>query len=265
LQVAGKLATAKAVLKTVVSAKEAGGDLHLTPIRNGNSYFGYLQTLLESKDYLDTTNATPGSTIYVIGDSHILTPAWRTITTTSDKKHLLKPLLVTGCKIWHLRKESHFYPKVNFFQALKLIPKHSTAIILLGEIDCREGILMALAKGLYTSIEDAFAALVDIYVDLLQQVVAQRRLTRLYVHPIPPVLDETRALVAIFNRALSAKLIKLKQNEPKTPIRWLHIETELLTLGRENLQENYKLDGSHLHPSYLSLIENAMNTLEEYH
>jgi len=49
-------------------------------------------------------------------------------------------------QIWHLRPESTFYPKVQFQNALAHIPKGAQVVMLLGEIDCREGLLLAVQK-----------------------------------------------------------------------------------------------------------------------
>lgn len=86
--------------------------------------------------------------LYVCGDSHCLSPAWRHIQFNNEKR-LLIPVLVTGLKCWHLRKESNFYPKVNFYCAIDTIPKKEEVLFMFGEIDCREGILLAVQKCKY--------------------------------------------------------------------------------------------------------------------
>jgi hypothetical protein len=50
--------------------------------------------------------------LFLMGDSHCLTPAWRKVELRGQAR-LLTPLLVTGLKCWHLRVESVFYPKVS--------------------------------------------------------------------------------------------------------------------------------------------------------
>ena len=55
------------------------------------------------------------------GDSHSLSPAWRSLRWRGGR-HLLRPVLVTGLKTWHLRPSSDFYPKANFEAAMKTIP-----------------------------------------------------------------------------------------------------------------------------------------------
>ena len=71
-------------------------------------------------------------------------------------------------------------------------------IFLFGEIDCREGLLLAVDKLKYDSVEEAMDVLADIYVGVLTRLVEERDLTA-YVHPVPPVLNETRHIVMPFN------------------------------------------------------------------
>jgi hypothetical protein len=71
-----------------------------------------------------------------------LWPSWRTLT-IHGKKLLLHSALVTGLKHWHLRPSSRFYPKANFHEVVSKIPAGASIVMLFGEIDCREGILLA--------------------------------------------------------------------------------------------------------------------------
>ena len=50
--------------------------------------------------------------------------AWRTVRLRGEIR-LVRPLLVTGCKIWHLRPESTFYPKVQFLNTIRKLPRGS--------------------------------------------------------------------------------------------------------------------------------------------
>jgi hypothetical protein len=36
-----------------------------------------------------------------------------------DGRRLIRPMLVTGLKTWHLRPASRFYPKYNFYNVVK--------------------------------------------------------------------------------------------------------------------------------------------------
>lgn len=77
-------------------------------------------------------------------------------------------------------------------------------VFMLGEIDCREGLLLAVDKLKYDTMEEATAVLVRVYSRALLHLIAARGFEVL-VHPVPPVLDETRHVVQPFNRALQAE------------------------------------------------------------
>lgn len=138
-----------------------GRELHRTTIRNEQAYYTCIAHLL-TVDKPPMRVMPPNrdgdvEDIYVCGDSHTLATAWRELSLTFDnpssevnsRRVLLRPALVTGLKHWHLRKESTFYPKINFWRVLAAIPPRSRVIFLFGEIDCREGILSAVEKCKY--------------------------------------------------------------------------------------------------------------------
>ena len=62
---------------------------------------------------------------------------------------------------------------------------------MFGEIDCREGILLAVEKCRYVDLEEGIAVTVDIYVKTLLRYIEEKKFT-IFVHPIAPVLNETR-------------------------------------------------------------------------
>ena len=43
---------------------------------------------------------------------------------------MLRPMLVTGLKCWHMRDEEDFYPKVNFDSVVAKIPSGSEVVFL---------------------------------------------------------------------------------------------------------------------------------------
>lgn len=81
-------------------------------------------------------------------------------------------------------------------------------IFIFGEIDCREGLPNAVDKLKYDTLEQAMTVLVDIYVDILIRVAKQRHF-QLMLHPVPPVLLETRDIVQQFNAMLQGKVRSL--------------------------------------------------------
>ena len=75
------------------------------------------------------------------------------------------------------------------------------------------------------------------------------------LHPVPPVLKETREVVKRFNTTLKGRVEK----EPS--IHWLEFLDELLDVdekGQETFVEALALDGTHMSPCYLKLLEQAL-------
>ncbi|GMG15312.1 unnamed protein product [Phytophthora fragariaefolia] len=199
-----------------------GRELHRTTIRNEQAYYACIAQLLSIEDRLQRNppllpSEASTNTIYVCGDSHTLATAWRTIH-VQHQSTLLRPALVTGLKHWHLRKESTFYPKINFWRVIENIPIRSRVIFLLGEIDCREGILDAVEKCKYEvsskmnaeilmmlypyaacflchqTIKEGMEHTIRIFMEALTDVVVKYEFET-YIHPVVPVLDETPDLV----------------------------------------------------------------------
>lgn len=52
------------------------------------------------------------------------TGAWHTLRVRGQVR-LLVPLLVTGCKIWHLRAAGRFYPKMAWLSTIQKLPNGS--------------------------------------------------------------------------------------------------------------------------------------------
>ena len=121
-----------------------------------------------------------------------------------------------------------------------------------GEIDCREGLIVAVEKGRYESVEEGVQLAVDVYVKAMQEQVAVKEF-KVYVHPITPgqqtherehcrqrgstgvtrdhdthssrsfvlcvvlslVLDVTRPTVKLFESVLKARLAETLPRGPK--------------------------------------------------
>ena len=160
-----------------------------------------------------------------LGDSHSLAPSWHRVVVCGEQR-LLMPALVTGLKAWHIRPSSTFYPKRNYEAVRSAIPRGSQVVMLFCEIDCREGILVAVERCRYKDLAEGIRVVVGIYMDQLRIlrdeyqlqvrcacfstcVVAPAKcahtlmrwpallmdwLWQLFVHPIVPILNETRTI-----------------------------------------------------------------------
>lgn len=84
-----------------------------------------------------------GGALHVVGDSHVLSYAWRwlRLASTPDgvpRWHWVVPRVVIGLKAWHARP-MRFQTHSNLHAALKTLPKSARLVMLsAGEIDCRE-------------------------------------------------------------------------------------------------------------------------------
>lgn len=102
---------------------------------------------------------------------------------------------------------------------------------------------------------------------------ARKKEAEVLVHPVPPVLDASRAAVRTFNAAVAAEIAKLGPQQqqaegsacsPGGVVRWLDVEGQLLQGKRgegETLAEGLEFDGIHLAPEYVSLLDAALAKL----
>ena len=131
-----------------------GKELHLTVIRNENAYYATIAQLCRTIPFpmRETLLTNNNDTIYVCADSHSLSSAWQYMN-VKGKEYLLRPKLVTGTKCWHMRDDCHFFTHANWLNAKDSIPTGSKVIFNFGEIDCREGLLVAVEKCKYENVQ----------------------------------------------------------------------------------------------------------------
>ena len=242
-------------LVPVVAAVEAvrgSHQLHLTNIRNEHAYWCCVSQLI-SIEGITSVEASTVAPLYVVGDSHSLSPAWRTVQFNGEPR-LLHNRLVTGLKAWHLRPESKFFPKYNMECALAQVPDNSQAVFIFGEIDCREGLLLAVEKCKYTDLQEGIEATIEIYIRFLLQTIKSKKL-EIFVHPVNSVINETRHIVKQFNATLAKRLSR----EDSPQLHWLDFFEGTLTADRSELRSEFNLDGTHAHPAYLELLGDAMD------
>ena len=165
--VGGQLAILPALVKAL-ETDHRERDLHSTTIKNEAAYFGCVKQLTGLFPCPAPSYDEHAPPLYVIGDSHCLATGWR-IVTIHGVKRMLRPMLVTGLKCWHMRDDEDFYPKANFEAVVSKIPIGSEVIFLFGEIDCREGILLAVEKLRYRDLEHGIDVAQTIYIDKMRE------------------------------------------------------------------------------------------------
>jgi tetratricopeptide (TPR) repeat protein len=260
LYITGRLDFIPSLINAIEEIRR-GQQLHKTTVRNEHAYYCCIAQLLSIpySPYNEGGQGSPGGNhsasttapLVVCGDSHSLTSAWRTC-----NNRCIQPLLVTGLKAWHLREESEFYPKINFYNAMKCLPEGADVVMLFCEIDCREGILLAVEKDRYVNVEEGIQTNVNIYVKTLLNIKTLKKINKLFVHPVPPVLDATRTMVLKFNRLLRQAVEKTGGS-----LLWLDFENDLIDTKGMNqivLKEELVLDGTHMSPHYIPYMEKAL-------
>ncbi|XP_076092964.1 uncharacterized protein LOC143064197 isoform X1 [Mytilus galloprovincialis] len=242
------------VITDILDPISVNKDLHLTNIRNEAAYFTCISKVMKTKHNLQF-DLEKEKFIYLVGDSHCITSAWQHIK-FKEETVTIHPVLSTGTKIWHLREESQFYPKINFYNEIKVIPDNAAVMLCFGEIDCREALLLCVEKAKYDSIEEAIDKVIDIYIEVIKDLYKKYN-WNIYIHPVMPVLDITRSLVMQFNLRLKKRIKK------ESTIKWLQFVDELLYTNEDNslvLKDCYKFDGTHVHPRYTALLETSLRT-----
>lgn len=80
---------------------------------------------------------------------------------------------------------------------------------------------------------------------------------KIIIHPVLPILDLTRSTVLLFNKILMKKLDERKNS---LSVKYLPFFEQLLQTDGK-LSKEYELDGTHINPSYLHLLEKSLNQL----
>jgi len=128
-------------------------------------YYKFLQALLIFRQEHPSLYAQSAEeTLHIIGDSHNLSYA-DTVITLKGIRHKVASHLIMGCKAWHLARPGMNRFKASFDCALQQLPHGATAIISIGEIDCRhnEGIFPAHKK-YQTDLKSSIESLVHDFV-----------------------------------------------------------------------------------------------------
>jgi tetratricopeptide (TPR) repeat protein len=140
-----------------------------------------------------------GAPLYLLGDSHALTPAELRVTRKGARRRIVARL-VYGCKAWHLlRAEPNPY-RANFEAALEGLPRGAEVFTLFGDLDCRyKGGLLAQSRKAGGDAQAAARALARDYVDYVTSRAADSGLSPGFV--TPPASNYDPSLMPLEERA----------------------------------------------------------------
>ncbi|CAI5961060.1 unnamed protein product [Closterium sp. NIES-64] len=258
----GAVQRAKAVGALVERARLASvTPLHQTLIRNEAAYFGCAFQLLTQYPIPHSLSDSAPKPLFLAGDSHCMAAAWRVVQ-LRGRPRLLCPVLITGLKAWHLRPESTFFPKASFHRAMQRVPQGSEVVVLFGEIDCREGILISVDRTKYKDVEEGVEVTVDIYIAVLLSLIAARAF-EIFVHPVPSVIPETRPLARIYNATLRCRCLAAAASPAAGGrLHMLDFFNGLLTDDQESLRREFEFDGTHMSPLYVPLLDKELSRID---
>ncbi len=112
--------------------------------------------------------------------------------------------------------------KLTFLWKVLLLP-------YLGRLNNAAWIRLSISRG-FQNVEEGVEASVHIYLQQLLQLIQDCNF-EIFVHPVSPVLSETRAVVHIFNHVLRTRLHEAQQTSPGgKQLHWLDFFSDLLTL-----------------------------------
>ncbi|GJP52740.1 hypothetical protein CLOM_g11825 [Closterium sp. NIES-68] len=257
----GAVRRAKALGALVERARVASKvPLHETLIRNEAAYFGCAFQLLTHYPITHSLSHNSPPPLFLAGDSHCLAAAWRVVHLRGQPR-LLCPLLITGLKAWHLRPESTFFPKASFHRAMQCVPPGSEVVVLFGEIDCREGILVSVDRNKYNDVEEGVEVTVDIYLAALLSLIAARGF-EIFVHPVPSIIPDTRPLARIYNATLRRRCLAAAASPAAGGrLHMLDFFPALLTHDQESLRPEFEFDGTHMNPRYVPLLDKELSRI----
>lgn len=193
--------------------------------KHARNYRNYIALLLPHFAQQETVSSQEAEceTLHVIGESHSLSSHGFEIE-YRERKMRAKASWILGCKQWHLGNDRANRFKDRFASIASAIPRGSTLLLTIGEIDCRpdEGIIKVCQKNTAKSLADVALATVNAYVAYVSRVISNyghRAIicgvpaTNVQLESLPPeTAQQLVALIRIFNANLKKKVLEAKMD-----------------------------------------------------
>jgi Flp pilus assembly protein TadD len=167
--------------------------------KNGKlaTYFSYLASLMQSKGNVSRINMQQDEELlYVVGESHAL--SYHNVQVSyNGKSKTCQSKWIAGCKQWHLGNDKANQFKYKFEGVMARLPRQSTILMTIGEIDCRpdEGIISVLKKYPGKTVEEVVHATASAYIVYVDRIAVQYG-HRVIVSGVPATNIQLDALTA---------------------------------------------------------------------
>lgn len=209
--------------------------------------------------------------LFVVGDSHVLSISWTIVFLPNGEPRQVIPLVVTGLKAWHTRKETCFFTHSLLHSYLSRLLRQTTTTILLsaGEIDCREGIGGPLLEG-YNNVDyqEHVYRTVQEYTKAVSALATQYSL-QILVLPVAPHAHRSDRNGKATGRAFRRRVMQAWNDELRSV---LPLDNGVFLLDYEKrlrheeptssvgyvLNPLYNLDGTHTNSAILPHLEAAI-------
>ncbi len=222
---------------------------------SAQGYYKFLQALSDFRGEHHALYAeSADQNVHIIGDSHNLSYTG-TVITLGGIKHRVVSHLIMGCKAWHLVRPGMNRFKASFDCALQQLPHGATAIISIGEIDCRhnEGVFPAHKK-YQTDLKSSVESLANDFVQYVVNKAREKELALIfYGVPAPHCSlshlsghDRQTFLqtVELFNTCLAKAAVS-------GHCRFIDVYRQTITDGGV-ANDRYHIDEFHLSPDFLA-------------
>jgi tetratricopeptide (TPR) repeat protein len=213
-----------------------------------SEYYKYIKELIKylSLDKFEENrkNCKP---VYILGDSNCLSLAYHTIELKSEKRIFI-PQLVNSLKIWHLRDDSEYFTKYNYFNIINSLRNEKVDYIcfILGSCDLKDGFDYLTEKGNTKSEAEIINMLIDIYLSRLRELSIFLRCCKILICPVLPIYDQSKNRFVLFNSEFEKKM---KEEKNGNLIYIGGFENELASNKLK-----YYLDGHHFNPLWIKIV-----------
>jgi hypothetical protein len=220
--------------------------------------------------WLPATHAT-FEPLYIVGDSHVLSLAWQTLYLPDSgagesRPRLAVPVVTTGIKAWHVRRDTRFFTRTCLDNQLHRLPSGTSTIILsAGEIDCREGMGGPLLQGYTDACHEHVQRTVREYVRALSGLAADSpNIQQILVMPVAPHTHNSKGKVS--GRASRRETMRVWNEELRLQVSgtddvfFLDYWTALQAPDQDAyvLNPAFNADSTHLNAAFMPLLEQAI-------
>ncbi len=254
--ITGKLLEARETIdKSRTIHTEFNSGSNVDNLRRFHRYIDLL--LVERGNCQQLYEGAPQKAIFFVAESHCLT-ASEVVVGYQGESHRILSSLITGCKAWHLSRESDNEYKTSLTLLFMALPSQTSVVLGFGEIDCRSsgGILKAHHAG-KANYQLSVPNFLEKYVEFACRKAAPYQ-HNLIFYGVPAPSTYILSVLCPEEVELLCSIVKLF-NEELRNICWqrqldfldVHSATSDSS-GQSNMK--YHIDSHHLHPQIIPIL-----------